>query len=139
MVVALPENHELSARQFVDWGDLRGEFLLLPQRGPGPEFLRLLTNKCGFLKPERVMRHDVSLDRLLTLVGAGWGILLALEGATGFAYPGVVFREVHETSGPTRLDFRALWRHTNRNPSLHPFLDMLRERYPDFSTLPTPA
>lgn len=39
----------------------------------------------------RLLRHDVSLDRLLTLVGAGWGILLALEGATGVSHAGGVF------------------------------------------------
>jgi DNA-binding transcriptional LysR family regulator len=46
-------------------------------------------------------------------------------------YPGVTFREVHDASGPTRLNFRAYWRQANCNPSLRPFLDMLRERYPD--------
>ncbi|MGY4364176.1 DNA-binding transcriptional LysR family regulator [Bradyrhizobium sp. LB1.3] len=78
----------------------------------------------------------MSLDRLLTLVGAGWGMLLALEGATGATYPGVTFREVHDAEGPTRLSFRAYWRQANGNPSLRPFLDLLRERYPDLSADP---
>jgi hypothetical protein len=56
-----------------------------------------------------------------------------MEGATGAAYPGVTYREVHDTDGPTRLAFRAYWRQANYNPSLLPFLDILRERYPDFS------
>jgi DNA-binding transcriptional LysR family regulator len=113
VVVALPESHPLAGRDIVHWSELRHEALLLPQRGPG--------------------RHDVGLDRLLTLVGAGWGILLALEGATGAVYPGVTYREVHDTDGPTRLAFSAYWRHANCNPSLLPFLDILRERYPDLS------
>lgn len=63
----------------------------------------------------------------------GWGILLILESATGAVYPGVTFREVHDAEGPTRLSFRAYWRQANCNPSLRPFLDLLRERYPDLS------
>lgn len=133
VVVALPEDHPLASRDIVHWSELRHEALLLPQRGLGPEFLKLLVSKVGHSDPCRLLRHDVGLDRLLTLVGAGWGILLALEGATGAAYPGVTYREVHDTDGPTRLAFRAYWRQANCNPSLLPFLDMLRERYPDLS------
>lgn len=133
VVVALPEDHPLSTHDFVNWKELRHESLLLPQRGPGPEFLKLLVSKMGHPDPCRLLRHDVGLDRLLTLVGAGWGILLALEGATGAVYPGVTYREVHDTDGPTRLAFRAYWRQANGNPSLAPFLDILRERYPDLS------
>jgi DNA-binding transcriptional LysR family regulator len=59
--------------------------------------------------------------------------LLALEGATGATYPGVTFREVHDNDGPTRLNFHAHWRQNNDNPSLRPFLDVLREHYPDLT------
>jgi DNA-binding transcriptional LysR family regulator len=133
VVVALPEDHPLASRDIIHWSELRHEALLLPQRGPGQEFLKLLVSKVGHPDPCRLLRHDVGLDRLLTLVGAGWGILLALEGATGATYPGVTYREVHDTDGPTRLAFRAHWRQANCNPSLPPFLDILRERYPDLS------
>ncbi|VFU10140.1 LysR family transcriptional regulator [Methylocella tundrae] len=136
VVVALPENHPLTARDAVHWSELRSEALLLPQRGPGPEFLKLLISKVGSSDPCRLLRHDVALDRLLTMVGAGWGVLLALEGATGAAYPGVTFREVHDAEGSTRLNFHAYWRQANGNPSLRPFLDMLRERYPDITGAP---
>jgi len=136
VVIALPEDHPLSSRDAVHWGELKHEALLLPQRGPGPEFLKLLVSKVGCSDPCRLLRHDVALDRFLTMVGAGWGVLLALEGATGAAYPGVTFREVHDAEGSTRLNFRAYWRQANGNPSLRPFLDMLRERYPDITGAP---
>ncbi|WP_354051439.1 LysR family transcriptional regulator [Bradyrhizobium sp. LB12.1] len=139
VVVALPENHPLTSRNVVHWGELRQETLLLSQHGPGPEFHKLLISKMGSSDPCLVLRHDVALDRLLTLVGAGWGILLALEGATGASYPGVTFREVHDADGPTRMSFRAYWRQANGNPSLRPFLDLLRERYPDLSAAPGKA
>ena len=131
VVVALPDDHPLSGQDVVHWSDLKRELVLLSQRGPGPEFLQLLHGRLGAVDACRVLRHDVSFDSLLTLVGAGWGILLALEGATGAAYSGVTFREVHDIDGPTRFDFWAHWRQTNPNPSLRAFLDLLRERYPD--------
>jgi DNA-binding transcriptional LysR family regulator len=139
VVVALPEHHPLSNQDVIHWADLEHERLLLPQRGPGPEFFKLLIGKIGCSEPCRILRHDVTLDRLLTLVGAGWGILVALEGATGVNYSGVTFREMHDSEGPTRLSFHAYWRQTNCNPSLRPFLDMLSDRYPDLSAVPTPG
>ena len=131
VVVALPNEHPLSLNESVSWADLKNESLLLPQRGPGPEFLKLLANKMGCRNPYRFVRHDTSLDRLLTLVGLEWGVLLLLEGATGARYPGVVFREIHRAEGPERVGFRACWNETNSNPSLRPFLEILYERYPD--------
>lgn len=133
VVVAMPDNHPFNAQEIVLLHDLKREPLLLPLRGPGPEFTKLLSGKGGVSDSLRLLRHDVSLDRLLTLVGLGWGLLLALEGAIGSAQSGVNFREVHDLDGPMRLTFRAYWRQTNGNPSLSPFLEMLRERYPDLS------
>jgi hypothetical protein len=63
----------------------------------------------------------------------GHGISLILEGATGLRCEGVTYREVHENGEPTRLEFAAYWRRDNINPIVPPFLEMLRERYPDFS------
>lgn len=133
VVIALPEHHALGEREVVGWSDLKRETFILPEQGPGPELLQLLINRLGRQEPYRIMRHDASLDQLLTLVGVGCGALLALEGATGLIYPGVTFREVHDADGPSRLDFRAYWRTTNPKPSLQTFLGMLRERYPDIS------
>jgi DNA-binding transcriptional LysR family regulator len=136
VVIALPKSHPLVDRDVVYWSDLKEETFLLPQRGPGPEFLRLLISKLGYAEPNRLLRHDVSLDRFLSLVGTGWGILLVLEGATGGTFPGVVFREMHDSDGPTRLSFHAYWRQSSRKPSLESFLDLLRQRYPDLSAEP---
>jgi DNA-binding transcriptional LysR family regulator len=133
VIVAVPTDHPLSARDVVHWHDLRDERLLLPERGPGQEFVGLLVSKLGCSEPCRFIRQDVSLDRLLTLVSSSLGLLLVLEGATGVSYPGVTFHEVHDAEAATRLGFRALWRNDNSNPSLRPLLDVLRERYPDLS------
>ncbi|HVZ06629.1 LysR family transcriptional regulator [Rhodopila sp.] len=133
VVVAIPADHPLSAHEVVQWHELRKERLLVPQRGPGPEFMKLLALKIGNPQSYRVIRHDTGLDRLLTLVGVGWGLLLALEGATGATFPGVTFREVYDDDGPSRVGFCTCWKRSNDNPSLQAFLTLLRERYPDLS------
>ncbi|WP_244406234.1 hypothetical protein [Methylocella silvestris] len=85
------------------------------------------------------MRHKLVVERLLSFVGAGLGLTLVAEGATGAAHLGVAYREVQDGDGPTRLNFVAYWREANANPTLAPFLDMLRERYPDLSAPGTSA
>ena len=136
VVAALPEAHALADGEFVRWIDLPGEVVLVPQRGPGAELLRMLVAKIGNTDSCQIQHHDVSLDRLLTMVGAAMGVLLMFEGATGASYSGVVFRELHDGNGPTRRSFHAIWRSENSNPSLVLFLEMLRERYPDLSAAP---
>lgn len=134
VVVALPQNHPLCRRQVVRWEELKGERLLVNLRDPGPEFHMLLVAKLGCFEPARIMEHDVGIDRLLSLVSTGLGMTLVLEGATGASYSGVAYREIHDDSGPTRMNFTAYWLQGNTNPALPPFLAMLRERYPDLST-----
>lgn len=136
MIVAMPAQHPISDRGKVHWTELSNEQFLIPQRGPGPEFERLLAAKLHCLDSHHILHQEVSLDRLLSLVGTGYGVLLVLEGATGARYDNVIYREVHDDDGPTRLNFMAYWRQANNNPTLGPFLDMLRERYPDFSAEP---
>lgn len=131
VVAAIPERHLLCAKELIHWADLKSEPLLINQREPGPEFHRLLMAKLGCQTLCHTMGHSVGTDRLLSLVGAGLGLTLVLEGATGAAYPGVEYREVHDTDGPTRVGFKACWRDANTNPTLKPFLALLRERYPD--------
>jgi len=133
VIMALPREHPLSAQTSLSWSMLANERVFLTQRGPGPELERLLTAKLRTSDARRIQRHDVSLDRLLSLVSAGYGVMPVLEGATGAQYDGVVYREVHGEDGPTRLEFMACWQEANGNPTLRPFLDMLLERYPDLS------
>ncbi len=136
VIVALPELHPLGHNRVIRWLELANERVLLPHHGPGPELERLLAAKLHGSGSQRVSHHEVGLDRLLSLVSAEFGVLLMLEGATGMHHEGVVYREVHDNDGPTRLNFMAYWRQSNSNPTLARFLAMLRERYPDLSTPP---
>jgi len=139
VIVALPRAHPLRAETSLSWPALANERLLLSQRGPGPELERLLVGKLKRFGGQRIQRQDVSLDRLLSLVSAGYGAMLVLEGATGAQYDGVIYREVHDDEGPTQLNFVACWQEANSNPTLRPFLDILRERYPDISCASAPG
>jgi len=134
VVAALPEHHPLGAAGNLHWSDLRKDHLLFSQRDPGPEFLYLMLRRLGRPDDLQITQNEIGLDRLLSLVGAGVGSALVGEGATGAAYAGVIYREIHDESGcPMRLNFIACWRQTNSNPTLVPFLALLRERYPDLS------
>ena len=133
VIAALPEGHPLSEKPMIQWADLAGQPLLVKQRGSGPEMRRLIAAKLDSFGAQRLLYQDVSFDRLMSLAGAGIGIYPMLEGATGARYDGVVYREIHDHEGPTRFHFAAYWREANKNPTLGPFLNILRERYPDLS------
>ncbi len=136
VIVALPERHPLVEHGAVSWRQLASERVVLPLHGPGPELGSLLAAKLNGDMPNRILHHESGLDRLLSLVSAGYGMLLMLEGGTGLKHEGVVYREIQEDAEPTRLGFTAYWRQSNGNPALEPFLKMLQERYPDLSGTP---
>lgn len=136
IVVALPEEHRLCTQSVIHWADLVGETFLTTRRDPGPDYETMLLARLGGRYNCAIVAHEVGLDRLLSLVGAGLGLTLVSEGATGAAYAGVTYRELHDGEEPVRINFAAYWREANRNPTLGPFLDLLRERYPDLSPPP---
>jgi DNA-binding transcriptional LysR family regulator len=133
IIVALPERHRLTEHGALSWRQLANERFIFPLNGPGPELESLLAAKLHGDKSHRILHQEAGLDRLLSLVSAEYGVLLMFEGGAGIKHDGVVYREIHEDTEPMRLGFAAYWRQSNGNPTLEPFLRMLRERYPDFS------
>lgn len=133
VIVALHAHHRLGEKDPIYWAEIAGEPILVSQNGPGPELERLLISKLGDYGARRLLHQESGLDRLLSLVAAEYGTLLMLEGATGAHYDDVIYREIHDGDGSTRLNFAAYWRRANGNPTLAPFLAMLRQRYPDLS------
>jgi DNA-binding transcriptional LysR family regulator len=133
VVVALPDQHPLIDRQAINWRELCDDRILLTQRGIDSELEQLLGVTAGGSSRLRIGYQDVGLDYLLSLIGAGYGVAPLLEGAAGFACPGVTHRELHDDCGQMRLQFAAYWKDTNSSPMLQPFLDLLRARYPDLS------
>ncbi len=108
VIVAFPEHHALGRNPRMRWADLANEKFLVPQQGPGQELEGLLAAKLRHaVGSQRIVHQDVSLDRLLSLVSANYGALLMFEGATGVRYEGVVYHEVWDDDGPTRVPFMA--------------------------------
>ena len=131
VIIALPRTHQLAGRAIVYWNDLKGEHFLLSRRDPGPEFEDLLVAR--LVAPGNrpaIVRHNVSRETILSMVGAGWGVSPIYEAGTGMSHPGVVYREVCDGHGPTRIVHSAYWCGDNTNPVLSSFLLLLKQRYP---------
>lgn len=127
IIVAFPKVHPLADRNFVYWTDLKNERFLMSIRDPGPELEDILLSKLAApgdrprIKPINAKREDV-----LSMVGAERGISLICESATGNAMQGVIYCEVRDGKGPTRVGFVAYWRFNNDNPALKQFLSLLQ-------------
>lgn len=131
ILIVLPEGHPLTGRDVVYWTDLRDETVLLSQYDPGGEFEDMLVSK--LVAPEdrpNIQRHDVSRGVIKSLVTMKLGISLVLESDIGANFAGLVYRELRDGAGPSRLGFSAYWRADNENPALGGFLKLVSERYP---------
>ncbi|MGY3547423.1 LysR family transcriptional regulator [Bradyrhizobium sp. USDA 4469] len=138
ILISLPQDHVLAAREIVYWTDLRNEKILLSEYDPGRELEDLLISK--LVLPDdrpKVERHDVSRGIIKSLTSMGMGLSLAMESDIGASFAGLVYRELQDGTGPSRVDFYAHWREDNQNPALKRFLNLLAERYP--SPPPTPG
>lgn len=131
ILVVLPKDHALLTRNVIYWTDLLNETVLLSQRDPGSDIKELLVSKLvANERRPKIERHDVSRGIIKSLVSLGLGISLVLEADVGANFTGVVYREIQDGSGPSRMGFNAYWRKDNENPALTRFLDLLAERYP---------
>ena len=116
----------LADADFVQWRDLVDETFIVTSRGSGPE-ARVTVQ--GLLPPGATARfaaHHVSREGMFNLVGAGFGIAVLAESASGASYPGVVFRPVGNETGPTMVEAAAYWDPKRDNPALRRFLGQLR-------------
>jgi DNA-binding transcriptional LysR family regulator len=130
-LVALPSSHSLADRDTIYWTDLRSETVLLSHYDPGSELEHLLMSK--LVSPEdrpRIERHDVSRGIIKSLVSAGFGVSLVTESDVGASFFGLIYRELRDGTGPSRIGYSAHWRTDNDNPTLASFLKLLGERYP---------
>lgn len=135
ILVSVPENHALAARTAVYWTDLRNETVLLSRHDPGRELEDLLISK--LVSPAdrpKIERHDVSRGIIKSLISMKLGISLVLESDLGASFAGLVYRELRDGTGPTRVDFSAHWRADNENPALNGFIKLLAERYPSLTS-----
>src|SRR3954447_4729631 len=117
ILISLPHDHRLAANEIIHWTDLRNETVLLSQYDPGRELEDLLISK--LILPEdrpKIERHDVSRSIIKSLISMGMGLSLIMESDIGAGFAGLVYRELQDGAGPSRLDFYAHWRDDNENP-----------------------
>ena len=127
VMVALPKSHHLAERDFVYWTDLKTERFLVSRRDPGPEIHDMLLSKLSSPGDRPFVRSlGVPHDHLLTLVRCHQGIVPVCESSTGNIIADVVYREVRDGNGATRLGFVAYWQRSNVNPLLKQFLMRLQ-------------
>ncbi|WP_063921318.1 LysR family transcriptional regulator [Bradyrhizobium sp. DOA1] len=132
--VALPHDHPLALQDGVLWTDLSSQVVLISQYDSRRElqaflYTGLITSTAG----PRIEHRDVSRAEMRNLVSMGLGITLVLESDVGSNSSGLVYRELRDSKGPSRVGFFAVWRHDNESPALANFLKLLTERYPSSS------
>lgn len=131
ILLALPDGHPLGGKETIYWTDLVGETILLSQCAQGRELEELLISKFGSSENRpRIERHEVNRSIIKSLVGVVAGVSLVLESDIGARISGLVYREMRDGNGPSRIGYSAYWREDNENPALANFLNLLRERYP---------
>jgi DNA-binding transcriptional LysR family regulator len=136
IIVALPASHPLAGNDVIYWTDLKGETFLLSRRDPGPDLQNIIVRKLSAPgdMPE-IASWDISNESILAMLEIVSSISVHCESWTGLTYPGIVYREVRDASGPHYITFTACWEHDNKNPALARFLDLLRENhYPTLVT-----
>lgn len=131
ILVALGEDHPLAPRPVIFWTDLRSETVLFSQHDPGRELEAFLVSRLACINDRpTIERHDVSREIINSLVSMSLGISLILESDVGASWAGLVYRELRDGTGSTRLDFSAYWSRDSGNPTLGGLLRLLAERYP---------
>jgi DNA-binding transcriptional LysR family regulator len=134
VLIAVPEDHRLAAQDVIYWTDLRSETLLISQYDPYWEFEDLVTSKLlSYEDRPSIERHDVSRSILKSLISMKLGLGLMLESDVGARIPSIIFKELRDGTGPTRIEFSAFWWEGNRNPALVNFLKLLKQRYPSLA------
>ena len=131
MLIALPERHELASHEAVYGTDLRKEKVMLRQydSGRAPEDLEV--PKEG--SPDdrsKTKYYIVGRGTILNMVSMGLGVSLVNESDIGASIAGIVYRQIREGTGPSRIDYSAYWRGDNENPALKGFLKLLAARHP---------
>ncbi|OPY94465.1 hypothetical protein A5906_14000 [Bradyrhizobium sacchari] len=131
IMAVLPAGHRLAESQTVSWTDLSGETLLLGRRDPGPAIHEcLLANLLCLEDRPKIEWHDATRETLRSLVGAFPRIGLTLESSLGTNSEDIVYREIRDGAGSTRIGLSVSWRAENESPALANFLKLLKRRYP---------
>jgi DNA-binding transcriptional LysR family regulator len=126
LVLALPENHPLSAQTQVSLSTLADEsFILFPAK-LGPVFYEQMMTLCqqaGF-RP-KVAQEAVQMQTIVGLVAAGLGIAIVPASMQNFHRSGVIYRPLQEQIPQTGLYLT--WRQHDASPVISTFLNLAQK------------
>ncbi len=131
LFVAVPEDHVLAQKDQIYWQDLRREVFVVPAGGLGPIFGNVIAARLTEQgKLPSIILQDTSLESVLSMVAAKRYISIATEASQGITWTDLRFLEIHDPTGPARLEYALYWREDNGNPALQRFFKLIEERYP---------
>jgi len=131
LFAALPNDHALAAKEQIYWQDLRREVFVVPAGGLGPIFGNLIAARLTEQgNRPNIILQDTSLESVLSMVAAKRYISIATEASQGVVWTDLRFHEIHDPTGPARLEYSLYWREDNENPALKHFFKLIEERYP---------
>lgn len=131
LFAVLLEDNELASKDKIYWQDLRREVFVVSGNGIGPILGGLISARLteqGF-RPA-VIYQDTSAESVLSMISARRFISIVTEASQGAPWQELRFREIHDPSGPARLEYALYWREDNTNPALKRFFTLVQERYP---------
>jgi DNA-binding transcriptional LysR family regulator len=131
LFAVLPDGHGLAEREQLYWQDLRREVFVVPAGGLGPILGNLIAGRLTEQgKRPNIIVQDTSLESVLSMVAAKRYISIATEASQGVSWTDLRFQEIHDPTGPARLEYALYWRRDNDNPALQRFFKLIDERYP---------
>lgn len=131
LFAVLPDDHALAEEEQLYWQDLRREVFVVPSVGLGPIFGNLIAGRLTEQgKRPNIIVQDTSLESVLSMVAAKRYISIATEASQGVSWTDICFHEIHDPTGPARLEYALYWRKDNDNPALRRFFELIEERYP---------
>lgn len=126
LVVVLPAEHMLAAREKIALAQLREEAFVMYPRAWNPGLFDQTTSLCqraGFHM--RFGQEALGWESIISLVAANFGVALVPASARLLRSVGVVYRSLEETT--PAFDLALAWLSGNNSPVLHNFLQIARE------------
>lgn len=123
LVAAIPSSHPLARRDEVVWPDLADEIILVQGWEESQAARELYASFLG--SGMRFHAHAVSKQSILALVGAGFGVTLAVSSQSEATFPGVVYKTIGEPNAWLRIDLA--WMPETDEPAIGRFVAFMRD------------
>ncbi|MEA2829826.1 MAG: hypothetical protein QOF22_574 [Bradyrhizobium sp.] len=123
MVAAVPHGHPLAQQEALTWASLRNETILVQGWDDSQTARELYASFMG--SGVRFEAHAASKQSVFALVRAGFGITLATMSQAEVAFPGVIYRPIHEENAWLRVEL--VWSPETENPAVGRFVAFMRD------------